>query len=144
MKISASICEPRIIRLSDGAMTAAIAARLKGVTVTVNPIDPAIRIAARYAAHREMAKLEDDSEDRAGIAEVAYVRAIARLGIIGWTGIGNKDLPKEDPDYEKDLPLTPATLAAALRNADFYDAIDRLYVTPDLDTAAESDLEKNG
>ena len=103
---------------------------LPGVRVQVRPISVASILVAREAAGRIVR--DEDQLDKVENASIALVREVALRGIVAWEGVG-------DATGEQ-LPVTPETIDAALQVWAFYDAIDRLYVSP----AMVREQEKNG
>jgi hypothetical protein len=101
-----------------------------GVRVHVRPCTTALMMAARAQTQRTSLPLQNETE-AAGERTAALVKALGRLGIQEWDGVG-------DADGEL-VPLTPEGVDALLDLWPMAEAFERLYLGP----ALLLDEEKN-
>lgn len=90
-----------------------------GANVTLDAPSPRIVAAGRRAARLA---LNDDIELAGEMASLAFSEGVLRAAIREWKGIGDAD--------GKPLPCNPETVAAALGDPHFFDALERGYVVP--------------
>jgi hypothetical protein len=108
-----------------------------GVRVHVRPCTTALMMAARAdpriqsAGQRSLVPSADDVQ-AAGERTAALVKALGRLGIQEWDGVGDTD--------GEPVPLTPEAIDALLDLWPMAEAFERLYLGP----ALPLDDEKNG
>jgi len=99
-----------------------------GVTVTVAPLTSALLMAARHDPAINAPSSENSTTtDRA----LALIKAVGRLGIIGWEGVGDADGNPVQP--------SPERIDALLDLYPIAEAFERLYLGP----ALLLDAEKN-
>ncbi|MTW18353.1 hypothetical protein GJ689_19305 [Rhodoplanes serenus] len=97
-----------------------------GVRVQVDPLTSAVLMAARSDLRES---LPEDGSIAGHAAAVALVKAIARIGIRDWEGVGDTDgIP---------VPPTPERIDALLDLPPLYDAFERDHVGPALLLADE-------
>lgn len=102
-----------------------------GVRVHVRPCTTALMMAARAEAHRSIAPSQNETQ-AAGERTAVLVKALGRLGIQDWEGVGDAD--------GEPLPLTPEGVDALLDLWPMAEAFERLFLGP----ALLLDEEKNG
>jgi hypothetical protein len=94
-----------------------------GVRVHVRPCTTALMMAARAEVHHTFVPATNDAQ-AAGERTAALVKALGRLGIQEWEGVG---------DAEGELvPLTPDGIDALLDLWPMAEAFERLYLGPAL------------
>ena len=101
-----------------------------GVRVHVRPCTTALMMAARAEVQRS-AELSLSETQAAGERTAALVKALGRLGIQDWQGVGDAD--------GEPVPLTPEGVDALLDLWPMAEAFERLYLGP----ALLLDEEKN-
>ena len=101
-----------------------------GVRVHVRPCTTALMMAARAEAHRNAVPATNDAR-AAGERTAALVKALGRLGVQDWEGVGDAD--------GEPVPLTPEGIDALLDLWPMAEAFERLYLAP----ALLLDAEKN-
>ena len=101
-----------------------------GVRVHVRPCTTALMMAARAEAQRSPVPSTNEAQ-AAGERTAALVKALGRLGIQAWEGVGDTD--------GEPVPLTPEGIDALLDLWPMADAFERLYLGP----ALLLDAEKN-
>lgn len=106
--------EPVTVDLGDGA------------SVTLDPPSPRIVAAGRRAARLA---LNADIELAGDMASLAFSEGVLRSAIRGWAGIGDAK--------GKALDCTPESVATALTDPGFFDALERGYVIPIIEREAE-------
>ena len=94
-----------------------------GVRVHVRPCTTALMMAARAEAQRSALPAQNETQ-AAGERTAALVKALGRLGIQGWEGVG-------DGEGEQ-LPVTPEGVDALLDLWPMAEAFERLYLGPAL------------
>jgi LmbE family N-acetylglucosaminyl deacetylase len=94
-----------------------------GVRVHVRPCTTALMMAARAEAHRSITPSQNETE-LAGERTAALVKALGRLGIREWEGVGDAD--------GEPVPLTPEGVDALLDLWPMAEAFERLYLGPAL------------
>lgn len=107
---------------------------LPGVRVQFAPVTRAMKRKARQAAREvlgDVLSIEDVGSDQLFEMGEAFSRALIRLGIVDWDGIGD---PKG-----KAMAVSAETVEMFLENEDCFEAADALYVMP----VVERDREKN-
>lgn len=102
-----------------------------GVRVHVRPCTTALMMAARASAQRSAMSSTDDTQ-AAGERTAALVKALGRLGIQEWQGVGDAE--------GQPVSLTPEGIEALLDLWPMAEAFERLYLAP----ALLLDDEKNG
>jgi hypothetical protein len=102
-----------------------------GVRVHVKPCTTALMMAARAEVQRTPVPPTIEAQ-AAGERTAALVKALGRLGIQEWDGVGDAD--------GKALPITPDGIDALLDLWPMAEAFERLYLGP----ALLLDAEKNG
>jgi hypothetical protein len=102
-----------------------------GVRVHVRPCTTALMMAARAEAQRAGVSVTNDAQV-AGERTAALVKALGRLGIQEWQGVGNAE--------GEPVPPTPEGVDALLDLWPMAEAFERLYLGP----ALLLDDEKNG
>lgn len=102
-----------------------------GVRLHVRPCTAALMMAARAAAQRAVTSSASDTE-AAGIRTAALIKALARLAVLDWEGIGDA--------AGHAAPPTPEGVDALLDLWPMVEAFERLYLGP----ALLLDNEKNG
>ena len=101
-----------------------------GVRVHVRPCTTALMMAARADVHRSIAPPQNETQ-AAGERTAALVKALGRLGIQEWEGVGDAE--------GEPLPVTPEGVDALLDLWPMAEAFERLYLGP----ALLLDEEKN-
>jgi hypothetical protein len=101
-----------------------------GVRVHVRPCTTALMMAARAEAQRTCLPSTNETQ-AAGERTAALVKALGRLGIQAWEGVGNAE--------GEPLPVTPEGIDALLDLWPMAEAFERLYLGP----ALLLDEEKN-
>ncbi len=101
-----------------------------GVRVHVRPCTTALMMAARAEAQRSPVPSTNEAQ-AAGERTAALVKALGRLGIQAWEGVGDGE--------GEPVPLTPEGIDALLDLWPMADAFERLYLGP----ALLLDAEKN-
>jgi hypothetical protein len=94
-----------------------------GVRVHVRPCTTALMMAARAEAHGSSAPSQNETQ-AAGERTAALVKALGRLGIQDWEGVGDAD--------GEPVPLTPEGVDALLDLWPMAEAFERLYLGPAL------------
>ena len=94
-----------------------------GVRVHVRPCTTALMMAARASAQRSAMSSTDDAQ-AAGERTAALVKALGRLGIQEWQGVGDA--------VGEPAPLTPEGIDALLDLWPMAEAFERLYLGPAL------------
>jgi hypothetical protein len=102
-----------------------------GVRLHVRPCTTALMMAARAEVQRAAAPSQNETQ-AAGERTAALVKALGRLGIQDWQGVGDAD--------GKALPVTPDGIDALLDLWPMAQAFERLYLGP----VMLLDEEKNG
>ena len=106
-----------------------------GVRLHVKPCTSAIMLAARSGAAREGMPVPDSEgpplapEEIIGARASAFMKALARLVIIGWEGVGDAD--------GKSAAVSPEGIEALLDLWPIADAFERQYLGPALLLAQE-------
>ena len=101
-----------------------------GVRLHVRPCTTALMMAARAEVQRTIVPSENETE-AAGERTAALVKALGRLGIHEWEGVGDAD--------GAPIPPTPEGVDALLDLWPMAEAFERLYLSP----ALLLDEEKN-
>ena len=101
-----------------------------GVRVHVRPCTTALMMAARAEVQRAISSTDD--AQAAGERTAALVKALGRLGIQEWQGVGDA--------AGEPAPITPESVDALLDLWPMAEAFERLYLGP----ALLLDDEKNG
>ena len=94
-----------------------------GVRLHVRPCTTALMMAARAEVQRAIVPSQNETE-AAGERTAALVKALGRLGIQEWEGVGDGD--------GAPLPLTPEGIDALLDLWPMAEALERLYLGPPL------------
>ena len=94
-----------------------------GVRVHVRPCTTALMMAARASAQRSAISSTDDAQ-AAGERTAALVKALGRLGIQEWQGVGDAE--------GEPAPITPESVDAFLDLWPMAEAFERLYLGPAL------------
>ena len=94
-----------------------------GVRVHVRPCSTALMMAARAEVQRGIAPSENETE-AAGERTAALVKALGRLGIQEWEGVGDAE--------GEPAPITPESVDALLDLWPMAEAFERLYLGPAL------------
>ena len=94
-----------------------------GVRVHVRPCTTALMMAARAEVQRAIVPSQNETE-AAGERTAALVKALGRLGIQEWQGVGDAD--------GAPVPLTPEGIDALLDLWPMAEAFERLYLGPAL------------
>ena len=94
-----------------------------GVRVHVRPCTTALMMAARASAQRSAMSSTDDAQ-AAGERTAALVKALGRLGIQKWQGVGD--------GAGEPAPITPESVDALLDLWPMAEAFERLYLAPAL------------
>jgi hypothetical protein len=101
-----------------------------GVRLHVRPCTTALMMAARAEVQRATVPYQNETQ-AAGERTAALVKALGRLGIQEWEGVGNAD--------GKPAPLTPKGIDALMDLWPMAEAFERKYLAP----ALLLDEEKN-
>ncbi len=101
-----------------------------GVRLHVRPCTTALMMAARVEAQRTASLSASDSET-AGIRTAALIKALARLAVIDWKGVGD--------DAGSTVPVTPENIDALMDLWPVASAFESTYLGP----ALLLDAEKN-
>ncbi|MDG4602577.1 MAG: hypothetical protein P9C55_07425 [Defluviicoccus sp.] len=101
-----------------------------GVRVHVRPCTTALMMAARAEVQRAIVPSQNETQ-AAGERTAALVKALGRLGVQDWQGVGDADCQA--------VPLTPEGVDALLDLWPMAEAFERLYLGP----ALLLDEEKN-
>jgi hypothetical protein len=102
-----------------------------GVRLHVKPCTTALMMAARAEAQRAAISSASDSE-AAGIRSAALIKALARLAVLDWQGIGDAT--------GNAAPVTPESVDALMDLWPIASAFESAYLGP----ALLLDAEKNG
>ncbi|MFZ1413884.1 MAG: hypothetical protein WAS73_04800 [Defluviicoccus sp.] len=94
-----------------------------GVRVHVRPCTTALMMAARADVHRSIAPPQNETQ-AAGERTAALVKALGRLGIQAWEGVGDAE--------GEPLPVTTEGVDALLDLWPMAEAFERLYLAPAL------------
>jgi len=105
---------------------------LPGVRLKVRPFGTALFFAAQSAMLRADTAGETASEVIDALRGVAFIKALARLAILEWEGVGD--------DTGAPAPVSPGAVEALMEIWQAAAAFERLYARP----IAEIDAEKNG
>ena len=95
-----------------------------GVRVHVRPCTTALMMAARAEAQRSPVPSTNDAQQATGERTAALVKALGRLGIQDWEGVGDAE--------GEPAPLTAERVDALLDLWPMAEAFERLYLGPAL------------